>query len=157
MSVSSKKNSRYYNLAAKDTVPASVAKTGTIDIAAGSKNVVGTSTAFKSELKPGDWIVDLAQDECRKVMDIRDDEFLTIDSAFTGAVVGIALVVTRSRAKQVSVANVGGANGTSDGANIVPAQTLNYGKADKNPDGKDFIDPIIVDPTGTTIQIEILK
>jgi len=155
MSVTDEKNSGYYSLAAKSTVPASSTKTGTVSTA--GKNVTGTGTLFRSELKPGDWIVDLSQDEVRKVDEIRDNTFLVLDSAFTADLVGAALVVVRSRVKQVSIGNTGGTNGEIDGVAIIPGQTVNFQKNGKNPDGKDFIDPVIVDPASTTIIIQNLK
>lgn len=156
MSISAQKNSLFYAMAAKDTVPASTTKTGTI--ATLGINVTGAGTAFRSELKLGDWIVDLAQDEVRKVMNIRSDTFLTIDSAFTIDLAALtALVVVRSRAKMISITNAGGADGDVDGVALVSGETVSFPKSNKNPDGKDFIDPLIVDPTGTTIKVLIQK
>lgn len=156
MSITALKNSNFYLLGAKDTVPASTTETGTIDT--NGINVIGTGTLFKSELKTGAWLVSLAQDEVRKIMNIRDDGFMTIDSPFTADLAALtALVVCRSRAKLVSITNVGGAPGAVDGVSIEIGETVSFPKSSKNPDGKDFIDPLIVEPSGTTIKVLILK
>lgn len=150
------KNSIFYQLTTHDVVPASSTKTGTIKTA--GINVTGTGTLFLSEVKPYDWIVDITNDEARKVMTRRDDLFLTIDFPFTADfAAGTTLKVVRSRAKSVSIANVGGASATIDGSAFVQGETLTFTKSNKNPNGSDFIDPIFVNATGTACDIQILK
>jgi hypothetical protein len=156
MATSLRKNSAYYAVTTKVTVPATSTKTGTITTA--GKNVVGVGTKFTTEIKKGDWIADLVtNNELRVVTDVRDDLFLTIDSAFTADIAGATLTVVRSRAKQVSLANAGGAAATIDGVTFAVGESVTYPKSNKNPDGKDFIDPLLVNGTGTTIKVQIQK
>jgi len=157
MAISAQKNSRYLALAAKESLPLSALKTGTISSA--GNIITGVGTAFKSEVRPGDWIVDLVtNDELRKVISITDDTHLIVDEEFTLVLPALSVIRTvRSRAKMISVTNVGGANATLDGVNIIPGQTTTFPKSEKNPNGSDFIDPIIVDPAATTITYIIQK
>lgn len=155
--VTNKKNSVYYQIDnTKAVVPASSTKTGTI--VSSDILVTGTNTLFLSEVKPGDWLADIVtNNEVRRVQKVFDNTTLSIDSAFTAALVGAAVVVVRSRAKQVSLGNAGGADGTLDGVVMEAGETVTYPKSNKNPDGSDFIDPIIVDATGTRVKVSITK
>jgi len=156
MATSNRKNSIYYSITSKVTVPATATKTGTITTK--GKNVVGTGTKFNSEIKKGDWIADLVtNNELRIVTDVRDNLFLTIDSAFSADIGGATLTVVRSRAKQISLANAGGATATIDGTTMAVGESVTYPKSNKNPDGKDFIDPLLVNATGTTVKVQIQK
>lgn len=154
--MSNNKNSQFYALTIHDTVPASALKTGTIRTI--GINVIGTGTLFLSEVKPFDWIVDITNDEIRKVVTRRDDTYLAIDSPFTSDIAaGHDVRVVRSRAKEISVSNEGAANGEVDNQVFLRGASLTFSKSSKTPNGSDFIDPILVDATGTTIMVSILK
>jgi hypothetical protein len=157
MSISTIKNDKYYaitNTAA--VVPASTTKTGTITT--DGVYVNGTGTLFRSELKPGDWIVDVSQTECRKVLTIGTDLNLSIDSAFTNPIVAGALNVVRSRARMISVSNDGGADADVDGVVMKDGAAVTFTTTSKNTyDTNYFIDPLIVDATGTVVKVGILK
>lgn len=154
--MSNSKNSQYYLVTTHTVVPAPTTKTGTIQTV--GIHVLGTGTFFLAEIKNGDWIVDITNDECRYVTTRRDDTYLAIDSPFTSDFApGTTLQVVRSRAKEISVANEGAAAGTVDGSAFEADSILTFSKAAKNPDGNDFIDPIFVDGTGTSIAVLITK
>lgn len=150
------KNSIYYPVTSHTVVPAPTTMTGTIKTK--GTNVTGVGTLFLSEVKPGDWIVHIAQDEVRKIVTRRDDLFLAIDSPFSSDMtLSTAFQVVRSRVKQMSLANSGAGDATIDGNPFMSGETVSFSKSGKNPNGSDFIDPVIVDATGTTVKVEILK
>ncbi len=154
--MSNSKNSEYYLITTHTVVPAPSTKTGTIQTV--GINVIGTGTAFISEIKPHDWIVDITNDEARMVTSVRDNNYLAIKSSFTSDFApGTALVVVRSRAKEISVVNEGAAAGTVDGVAFSRGSVLTFTKSNKLPNGSDFIDPIFVNGTGTTIAVSITK
>jgi len=156
--VSERKNSKNYILSVtKTTVPAYATKTGTM--VTSGKNVIGTGTLFVSEVRPGDWLVDINNfDELRKVVSITSNTHMIIDSPFAGDILAANPVRTvRSRAKMISLSNTGGSDATVDGVALIPGESNSYPKSDKNPNGSDFIDPMIVVPGSTTVKVVILK
>ena len=158
MAISPRKNSLFYDITvSKTTVPVYTTKTGTITTS--GKNVIGVGTLFVTEVRPGDWMVDINNfDELRKVVSITDDTHLVVDSPFQGDILVAAPFRTvRSRAKQISIANAGATDATVDGEPLIPGETITYPKSNKNPNGSDFIDPFIVVPSATTIHVSIQK
>lgn len=154
--MSNNKNSIYYLLISSDVVPASQTKTGTIETH--GINVIGTGTLFLSEVKPGDFIVDITNTEARKVTTRRDNLYLAIDSPFTSDLAaGTLLKVVRSRAKEVSIANEGAAAATVDGVPLPINSVITLPKSNKNPNGSDFIDPLFVNATGTEVYVLLTK
>ncbi len=156
--VTAAKNSKFYQITStKTTVPALSLKTGTI--ATVGTQLIGSGTSFLSTIQKGDWIVDIVtNNEVRKVVAKFSDTVAQIDSPFSVDIVaGAAFNVVRSRAKHVQISNSGGASATIDGTTMVQGETITYSKAEKLPNGSDFIDPLIVDASSTTVDVSILK
>jgi hypothetical protein len=65
-----------------------VAKTGTVTTN-GTTSLVGSGTAFTTELAVGNWIV--VNSQARKVSAIADNTHLTVSSAFTGSASGLSI------------------------------------------------------------------
>ena len=82
-----------------DTVPLSSSLTGTVSCAADSKLVTGSSTAFKSELRRGDYLYDNTNGEIRRVDIIKSDTELYLFDGFTNLLSGATIkrVVVNSR------------------------------------------------------------
>ncbi len=156
--VTAAKNSKFYQITStKTTVPALSLKTGTISTI--GTQLIGVGTSFLSTLQKGDWIVDIVtNNEVRKVVAKFSDLVAQIDSPFSADIVaGAVFNVVRSRTKHIQISNSGSASATVDGTTMVQGETLTYGKAEKLPNGSDFIDPLIIDATSTTIDVSILK
>lgn len=152
------RNSAEYTLTTLDTVPASVSKSGTVDIAAGSRWVVGTATSFKSDksIVEGDWI--FVGGELSRIERIVSDTSMYLEDPIVGPIVAQPLVTVKaSRAREISLANIGGAgaliNGNAFAAGVVKTygETEWYGGAQR-----DFPDPMIVDASGTTVEVLIV-
>jgi hypothetical protein len=91
-----------------DTLPRSQTLTGTITAGAGSKELVGTSTLFTSELRRGDWIFDTANTAIRQVERIDSDTVLWLKEGFADAQSGDTMKRVVTNARQISGAADGG-------------------------------------------------
>jgi len=129
-------------------------KTGLID---SSLTVVkGTGTDFTEEdIRKGDFLWNQVQGELRKIVGKSySSEILNIDSPFTTDLAGEPLVIVKAnQIKSVSLSNIGGAAGTVDGEVIAILQTLSFGRNESGTGGDEYIDPVIINGTGTSIQI----
>ncbi len=140
------------------TVPSPVAKTGTLT--SSGTVVKGTGTDFKGEdVREGDFIWDAAQGEIRKIVSSSySSQLLEIDTPFTADLAAVALVIVKAgKILSVSFANSGAANGLIDGNAIIPFQTMTMKRDVSNRKGDEHIDPVIVDGTGTTIEVLNIK
>lgn len=149
-----------YKVTAKDTVPASVNGTGTI-VTAG-KGIVGTGTKFKSlgELQAGSYIVSLAADEIRLVLEIESDTFARLSQPFTSDLTSATPVIIRKRDLNIKTLSVGILSGASDGE--INGSVLSNGTSEvftkegnSRSRKRDFVDPIIIDGTGTSITVSL--
>ena len=154
------KNTIYQVITGKQTLPLNVAGTGTIST--DGKKVTGSGTAFKTEMPVGSWLVDLTQDEIRKVISVDSDTEAYIDVAFTSDLVGVAadyIQAKNAKSQAISVSIKSGlADGELDGDVLPNGANITFSKdSDANSSGKYLVDPIIVDGTGTTILSIVLK
>lgn len=156
------KNTEYYRITnTKTTVPAPANGTGTIDT--DGKSVIGTGTLFLSEMRAGAWLVDTSQDEVRKVLQVESDTLAYLSNAFSS---DIAALTTPSiiasddlNIRGLSVAILSGlTDGEIDGVVFDNGDSVVFGKFSDNKDGfKSFVDPIIVEATGTDVKVTILR
>jgi len=149
--------------AAKDTIPLSSAQTGTVD----SEGIIvrGTATLFMTELKVGDYIFDAAQNEIRKVKAITDNTSLVLWNAFSVNMAAVALVTTP--ASRITSLSIGVPPGSALAASIYnnagTATTLRIGtakswsKTSENKGVNTYVDPKIVDATGTDVEATIVS
>lgn len=153
------KNSFFDSISDKRTIPYNQTLTGTYAIGAASQNVVGTATAFITELKKGDWIVDLANDEIRKITHVQSDTLATIESPFSNAVVAGTEFTAASRLVEISVViPPGGVAGEIDGVALPAGIPVSWGKTSRERSAeRDLVDPIIVEATGSTMLIQTLE
>ena len=153
------KNSFFDSITDKRTVPYNQALTGTYAIAAGSKNVVGTVTRFITELKKGDWLIDLTNDEIRRVTSIQSNTLATIDSAFTNAIAAETDFTPASRLVEISVVIPSGvAPGEIDGKALPAGTPVSWGKGSREGSAvRDLVDPIIVDAVGSSMLVQTLE
>jgi len=162
------KNTVFYQISnAKQTVPASANKTGTIETVGAA--VKGTSTLFTTEMQVGSWLTSLAANEIRKVIKVESNTLAYLDHAFT---VDIAAGVTPNVVKhsdlnirEVAIAiplttsgGVAQAFGEVDGQPLASGLPVSFGKnSDIKDNFKSFVDPIIANATGTVINVTILR
>jgi len=154
------KNSIYEYTTTKRTVPLSGAKTGTC-ITEGTI-VTGTGTSFLSQMPAGSWLVDLSANEIRKVIRVDSDTSAVLQQAFTVDLASAAPdVILASDLNIVTISlsiPTGGANGEIDGVTFPVGQSITFSKDSRSTSStRDFIDPLIVDATETTMMILISK
>jgi hypothetical protein len=155
------KNTDYFAVTGKQSIPENVSKTGTIETI--GKAVIGTSTLFKTEIQAGSWIVDESQDELRKVVHVESDTLAYLDNAFTSDIAALTTpsVIPRTslNIKSISVSiSPLLADEEVEGVAFNAGAAMSWAKNGMDNRGiYGFIDPIIVDGTGTVINVAILK
>ncbi len=156
------KNDKFYTIADdKQSIPVSASGTGTISTT--GKAVKGVGTLFMSELRMGSWLVDLTQNEVRKVIRTESNTLVFLDNAFTVNIAALTtpniISNTKLNIRQISVSiDPALANGEIDGTVLLAGAALEFGKpSDNSRNSFAFIDPLIADATGTEIQVTILK
>ncbi len=157
--MSNSKNSTFLKITDHRTVPFNSTKTGTFSAAAGSVWVVGTATLFTEELQVGGWLVDLTNDEIRKIAGIGNNTSLNLVSGFTNALsLADVVYVGPSLARTIQIV-VDNAAVTIDGSTTVANIPFIWDKASKDNSHKslDFIDPVIVNATSHNAWILILE
>jgi hypothetical protein len=75
----------------KDTFPQSESLTGTASTMSRKDRLIGSGTAFVSELETGDFIWDTVNDELLKVVSIESDTELTLSGEFSNALSGATI------------------------------------------------------------------
>lgn len=146
----------YYSIVGtKESIPVSAAGTGTIETK--GTGVIGTNTLFRSEMQRGSWLVDLPQNELRKVIKVESDTFARVSNPFT---IDIAALTTpdiianhQLNLKELSVIAVG-TDGVFRGTTLQQGQGTNAVKTgDSKGDSSSHTDPGIADATGTIINV----
>lgn len=152
------KNTLYYLVTAKQTVPANITKTGTA-VTTGTA-VQGTGTLFKTEMPVGSWLVDMSQYEIRRVIRVESDTLAYLDVAFSSNVSSAApAIIPADKAKPVTISvsvPASGSDGAVDNVALAAGTGLTFSKDSRDHSAaRDIVDPIIVNGTGTTMQILI--
>ena len=146
------KNTKFYLITGKQTVPASITATGTF-VTSGI-TVTGTGTKFLSEMMAGSWIFSADQDEIRKVVRVDSDLVAYVDKPFSSNVTSTALlIIPESDTHIVTMTLIATAGSpTIDGLSYggpgvgIPVITLTK-EGRSTSSTRDFIDPVIVDAT----------
>lgn len=153
------KNTKYFIVTGKQTVPANANGTGTIETV--GKAVKGTGTAFTTEMPVGSWLVDESQDEIRKVISVTSDTLAYLDAPFTSDIAALTTpsIIEAKDTKAVSIAvaiPAGLAAGEIDGVAFAAGSSISFSKDSRDHSAsRDLVDPLIVDGTGTTMQVLI--
>lgn len=116
----------------------------------GATVVSSVGTAFLTELKIGDWLVDFTNNELRKIVEIISNDNLTVNYNFSNTVAAASVITTigSSYVEQSIVFNP--TAGLVDGVALPANIGFSWGKQGRTTSGdKDFVDPIIVDATAT--------
>lgn len=150
----------YYNQDSKDTVPASIAVTGTIETV-GTK-VIGTTTKFKTEYQIGDFVYVAAKSDVRRVVNIISDTQMTLETAFGSDVAagGTPKKVARQTCRVMKIWNGGGASATLDGQTLLNGTGVEFSKVGafgSSTANTDFVDPVVLDAAASDCQINLVK
>lgn len=134
-------------------VPAEETLTGTINVAASSTVVQGTGTDFWHETSAGDFL--WANNELREIKSISISfQVLNVNAPFTAPVVAAAFeVVKKAQIKTLSLRNNGGAAAIVDGNTLPNGGSITFNRDSSNIGGDEFIDPVIVNGTGTSVAV----
>lgn len=141
-------------ITSKVTIPASVAISGTLTSV--GTVVTGIGTDFQNDVKLGDWIYDAAQNEIRQIKSISErTEVFHLTRAFSVDLAAIAAVrVPESDLQELSLSNDGAAAGAIDGNTFPSGKIATFDKKNTvNMGANRFIDPKVVDGTGTSIAV----
>lgn len=138
-------------------VPAEETLTGTIDVAAASTVVQGTGTDFWHEASAGDFL--WVGNELREIMSISISfQVLNINAPLTAPAVAAAFeVVKQAQLKTLAIINNGGTDAVVDGNPLPPNKSANFNRDSSNIGGDEYIDPVIIDGTGTTVAVLKIK
>ncbi len=138
-------------------IPNEETLTGTIDVAASSTVVKGTGTDFWHDLSAGDFL--WANNELRRIESVSTSfQVMNVNAPFTAPVVAAALeVVKKAQLKTLAIINNGAVDATVDGNPLGPNKSANFNRDSSNIGGDEFIDPVIIDGTGTTVGILEIK
>ncbi len=151
-------NNTYDIITDNRSIPYNVAGTGTI-LTEGIA-VVGVGTSFLSELQAGSVLVDLTQWEWRKVVNVENDLLAYIEKPFTIDIAALTTPEIIHKSKR-SVVEISLEIKTANPAGLLDNKAFSGGitlsKADREGSAaRDFIDPIIVDATGTFINVSLI-
>lgn len=161
--MSNQKNNFYNLITDKRTVPFNETGTGTIET--NKLGIIGTGTAFKTELKRGAWIVDLTNNEIRKVESVESDTYAILVSAFSTDIAAASpldyIPAWKGNAREISIiiplTDQGGtANdwGQVDGEDFPPGLPYTISKSSRDDSSvMDVVNPIIVDATDTQMGV----
>ena len=154
------KNTEPYKVTTKTTAPAPANGTGTI--VTDRTAVIGTGTAFQSELRRGSWLVSLAADEIRIVTKVESDTFARVREPFTADITSSTPSIIANTSMNIRTLSVGIKEGLTDGE--VDGSVLTNGtslvftkEGDSKDNFKNFNDPLIIDGTGTIIDVVISR
>lgn len=153
------KNSNYFLITDKRTIPFNQAGTGTLKTV--GTTVLGTGTLFATEMPAGSWVVDLTQDEVRRVTRVDSNTRAYLSQEFTVDLAASTAVdlIPRNNDRAVSISvqiPAGSGDGEIDGQVMPEGTSLTFSKDSRSHSGgRDLVDPIIVDATGTEMQILI--
>lgn len=153
------KNSNYFLITDKRTVPFNQAGTGTLQTV--GTTVKGTGTLFMTEMPTGSWVVDLAQDQIRRVIRVDSDTRAYLSQAFTSNLAALTTVnvIPRNNDRAVSISiqiPSSAADGEVDGQVLPAGTSITFSKDSRSHSGgRDLVDPIVVDATGTQMEVLI--
>lgn len=105
----------------------------------------GTGTSYRSQVSPGDWLVNTSNNEVHKVAQVISDTQLELDVAFTTPLAGATVVKIKDKAikyLKVVFINSGTVAGVTQAAGAAWPASIPW----ETPSYDDFIEPILVTP-----------
>lgn len=156
------KNNDRFIVSTLRTVPLQVTQTGTITTLGQAVAGVGTKFTNTNIIQVGDWIWNGVY-ELRKIIEIRSDTILLIEEGFTAELAGAVLyTIKSSRLRAISYVNATIVDATSgiDGVTVKAGEAGTWTKSSGGINASsrvDFIDPVVVDGTGSPLTILTIK
>ena len=145
----------------KQSIPVSANKTGTISTVGTA--VVGVGTKFITEMPPGSFVVDLNAWELRRVASVSSDTLAYLVNAFSvdisaGTTPNLIHAALPFPARPAEIAiSIDGANPNGLLFNQSFGGELDLSKAQRDrSSASDRVDPIIVDATGTFMNVLVI-
>ncbi len=139
----------------KESVPQALDGTGTIGT--DGTRVNGTSTLFKSEMQAGSWLIDLSQNELRKVISVQSDTRATISNPFTIDLEALTIpdIINKNSLSLTELSVIAiGSDGLMNGATLSAGIAVNLIKTGNSKgDMSSHVDPVIIDATGTIVNV----
>ncbi|MES2395818.1 MAG: hypothetical protein V4549_07435 [Bacteroidota bacterium] len=131
--------------------------TGTGTVVTHGIAVVGTGTLFTTEMRVGSYLVDLANDEVRRVYRVDSDTLAFLDIAFTVDLSSVAPEIIAAHQMKVKLISLDTEDSCFvDGVAFTGVMTIPRTGNDRS-SRSDLIDPIIVDASGGSMKVEILN
>lgn len=141
-------------------------ETGTGTISTDKLGLIGTGTIFKTELLKGAYILDLPNDEYKKVVEVISDTYAILESAFTTDLPALTAMdyipAWKGNVREISVIipalkqDMVTANpwGKIDGEDFPPGVGNSFSKANRdNSSVMDVLNPLILDASGTQMYV----
>ena len=149
------KQTIYKTISDKRSIPFNANGTGTI-VTHGIA-VVGTGTLFKTELQAGSYLVDLTQNECRRVYRVDSDTSAFLEKPFTSDIASSApKIITHIQAKVKEISLDTSSACFIDGEAFTGILTLSR-SGDSQSTRRDLLDPIIVDASAGSMNVSIIN
>ncbi|MHA2403713.1 MAG: hypothetical protein ACXADH_12030 [Candidatus Kariarchaeaceae archaeon] len=97
--------------------------------------------------------------EVREIKNISfSSQIMSINAPFSSAIVAQPLlVVKQAQLKTLAIINNGGTDAVVDGNPLPPNKSANFNRDSSNIGGDEYIDPVIIDGTGTTVAVLKIK
>ncbi len=119
----------------------------------------GAGTKFLTEMPAGSYLVDLTNWEVRKVVDVKSDVLAYLNQAFTNNLFGAApQIIYNGKATPTEIElsiKSGSANGLLFNKQF--SGTKKFSKANRdNSSSMDRVQPVIIDGTGTSIEVTVM-
>lgn len=139
------------------TVPLSATGTGTVSTQGIA--IIGSGTAFKTELRTGSYLFN-GSDEIRRVRYVETDTLAYLEDAFTADLSSDALLFVDSKKAQTksisALMPLGESGATVNGTDMIEGVPVTFEKTGNSHYGRvDFVNPIIVDATSSVVTYSI--
>ncbi len=145
----------YDTITDKRSLPFNSAGTGTI--VTHGVAIVGTGTLFNTELQAGSYLVSLSQNECRRVYRQDNNTTAFLEFPFTSDLSSAApQIISHIQMKVKEISMDTADNCFIDGKAFTGILTLPKGGNSRS-SRADLLEPVIVDATGGSMQVEILN
>lgn len=149
-----------YSITTLTSVPAESTGTGTIETV--GKVINGAGTAFLTELPVGSYVLSLSAGELRKVVKVSSNVLAFLDNAFSFDIAAASALkyIPENKTHIAEISAIADAGtGDFDINGVVWPDGIEYKASKVNRERQsnvDFIDPIILDGTGTTVKVSLI-
>lgn len=148
------KQDNYYLITDKQSIPSNVAGTGTISTH--GLAIVGTGTAFQTELLAGSYLVVESAWEIRRVVRVDSDTLAFLEVAFTTDIVATApSIISKAKANPVEIDLKTSDVILLDNSSFTGILNISKSSRDRS-SRRDLLEPVMVDATGGSLAVNVL-